>query len=107
MSDRCPLGYLLMKKTDCLFSEIQNLCNAASDWLIQKSMTQLKPVRKYPVPVVTFCVLTAEPVYPFRGKGEGIKSRTNARNSGPKSATKFYQQNIAIKHVSSLNLDQL
>ena len=25
-----------MKKSDCLFSDIQNLCNAASDWLIKK-----------------------------------------------------------------------
>ena len=25
-----------MKKNDCLFSDIQNLCNTASDWLIQK-----------------------------------------------------------------------
>ena len=25
-----------MKNNDCLFSDIQNLCNAVSDWLIQK-----------------------------------------------------------------------
>ena len=25
-----------MKNDDCLFSDIQNLCNAESDWLIQK-----------------------------------------------------------------------
>ena len=25
-----------MKNNDCLFSEIQNLCNAESDWLIKK-----------------------------------------------------------------------
>ena len=30
---------------------------------------------------------------------EGIKPGTNARNSGPKSGTKFCQQNIAIKHA--------
>ena len=33
-----------------------------SDWLIQKSIIQLKPTRQYPVPVVTSCVVTAEPV---------------------------------------------
>ena len=25
-----------MKNNDCLFSDIQNLCNAESDWLIKK-----------------------------------------------------------------------
>ena len=25
-----------MKNNDCLFSDIKNLCNAVSDWLIQK-----------------------------------------------------------------------
>ena len=25
-----------MKNNDCLFPDIQNLCNAVSDWLIQK-----------------------------------------------------------------------
>ena len=25
-----------MKKSDCLFSDIRNLCNAVFDWLIQK-----------------------------------------------------------------------
>ena len=43
------------------FSDIQNLCNAVSDWLIQKSIIQLKPTRQYPVPVVTSSVI-AEPV---------------------------------------------
>ena len=33
-----------------------------SDWLIKKSINQLKPTRQYPVPVVTSCVITAEPV---------------------------------------------
>ena len=51
-----------MKNNDCLFSDIQNLCNAVSDWLIKKSIIQLKPTRQYPVPVVTSCVITAEPV---------------------------------------------
>ena len=52
-----------MKNNDCLFSDIQNLCNAESDWLIQKkSIIQLKPTRQYPVPVVTLCVITVEPV---------------------------------------------
>ena len=51
-----------MKNNDCLFFDIQNLCNAVSDWLIKKSIIQLKPTRQYPVPVVTSCVITAEPV---------------------------------------------
>ena len=51
-----------MKNNDCLFSDIQNLCNAVSDWLIKKSIIQLKPMRQYPVPVVTSCVRIAEPV---------------------------------------------
>ena len=42
-----------MKNNDCLFSDIQNLCNTVSDWLIKKSIIQLKPTRQYPVPVVT------------------------------------------------------
>ena len=50
-----------MKNNDCLFSDIQNLCNAVSDWLIQK-IIQSKQTRQYPVPVVTSCVITAEPV---------------------------------------------
>ena len=41
-----------MKNNDCLFSDIQNLYNAVSDWLIKKSIIQLK---QYPVPVVTSC----------------------------------------------------
>ena len=51
-----------MKNNDCLFSDIQNLCNAVSDWLIKNSIIQLKPTRQYPMPVVTSCVITAEPV---------------------------------------------
>ena len=51
-----------MKNNDCLFSDIQNLCNAVFDWLIQKIIIQLKPTRQYPVPVVTSYVITAEPV---------------------------------------------
>ena len=31
-----------MKKNDCLFSDIQNLCNAASDWLIKKINNPIK-----------------------------------------------------------------
>ena len=48
-----------MKKTDSLFSDIQDLCNAGSDWLIKKSIIQLKPTIQYPAHV---CVTTAEPV---------------------------------------------
>ena len=50
-----------MKNNNCLFSDIQNLCNTVSDWLIKKSIIQLKPTRQYPVPIVTSCVITAEP----------------------------------------------
>ena len=31
-----------MKKSDCLFSDIQNLFNAASDWHIQKINNPIK-----------------------------------------------------------------
>ena len=31
-----------MKKSDCLFSDIQNLYNAASDWLIKKINNPIK-----------------------------------------------------------------
>ena len=31
-----------MKNNDCLFSDIQNLCNAASDWLIKKINNPIK-----------------------------------------------------------------
>ena len=31
-----------MKKNDCLFSDIQNLCNAAPDWLIKKINDSIK-----------------------------------------------------------------
>ena len=52
-----------MKNVDCLFSDIQNLCNAVSDCLIKKkSIIQLEPTGQYPVLVVTSCVITAEPV---------------------------------------------
>ena len=27
---------ILMENNDCLFSDIQNLCDAVSDWLIKK-----------------------------------------------------------------------
>ena len=42
-----------MKKSDCLFSDIQNLCSAASDLLIQKINNPIKTIQ-YPVPVVTY-----------------------------------------------------
>ena len=35
----------------------------------------------------------------YNWSGEGIKSGTNARNPGPKSGTKFCQQNISVKHA--------
>ena len=51
-----------MQNNDHLFSDIQHLCSAMSDWLMQKSIIQMKPTRQYPVPVVTSCEITAEPV---------------------------------------------
>ena len=36
-------------------ADIQNLCNAASDWLFKKkTIIQSKPAIQYPVPVVTY-----------------------------------------------------
>ena len=65
-----------MKNNDCLFSDIQNLCNAVSDWLIKKkSIIQLKPTRQYPVPVVTSCVITAEPVKKFSSSVRFVSGR--------------------------------
>ena len=58
---------ILMKNNECLFSDIQNLCNAVSDWLIKKkSIIQLKPTRQYPVSVVISCVITAEPANAYK-----------------------------------------
>ena len=51
-----------MTKDDCLFSDIQNLCNAVSDWLTQKINNTIETNETYPVPVVTSCMITAEPV---------------------------------------------
>ena len=51
-----------MKSNDCLFSDIQILCNDVSDWLIKKINNPIETNAQYPVPVVTSCVITAEPV---------------------------------------------
>ena len=50
-----------MRNNDCLCSDIQNLCNAVSDWLIQKINNPIETTET-PVPVVTSRVITAEPV---------------------------------------------
>ena len=47
-----------MKNNDCLFSDIQNLCNAASDWLIKKNNNPVKANET----ISCACVMTAEPV---------------------------------------------
>ena len=88
---------ILMKNSDCLFSDIQNLCNAESDWLIKKTTTkksilQLKPTRQYPVPVVTSCVITAEPV----------NKRSNSINaflSSSESVNGIFLKYILVIHV--------
>ena len=51
-----------MKNDDCLFSDIQNLCKAVSDWLIQKINNPTETNVTIAVPVVTSCVITAESV---------------------------------------------
>ena len=51
----------MKKNNDCLFSDIQNLCNSVSDWLIQKISNPIE-TNNTPVPVVTSCVITVEPV---------------------------------------------
>ena len=52
-----------MKKNDCLFSDIQNLSNAASDWLIK---TINNPIRTKLDNILCLlshvCAITAEPV---------------------------------------------
>ena len=45
-----------MKNNDCLFSDSQNLCNAVSDWLIQKINNPIETNE------TISCVITAEPV---------------------------------------------
>ena len=45
-----------MKNNDCLFSNIQILCNTVSDWLIQKINNPIEPNE-----TISY-VITAEPV---------------------------------------------
>ena len=80
-----------MKNNDCLFSDIQNLSNAVSDWLIQKtSIIQLKPTRQYPVPVVTSCMITTEPVNAYKVLSR-VLPNCSAHTSPMGSATAGYQ----------------
>ena len=79
-----------MKNNDCLFSDIQNLCNAVSDWLIQKSIIQLKPTRQYPVPVDTSCVITAERINAYKVLSRGL-SNCSVHTSPLESAIAGYQ----------------
>ena len=44
---------ILMKNNDYLFSDIQNLCNAVSDWLIQKFNNPIETETISCVPVVS------------------------------------------------------
>ena len=57
---------ILMINNDCLFSDIQNLCNAVSDWLIQKINNPIETNETISC-VVTSCVITAEPVNAYKG----------------------------------------
>ena len=81
---------ILKEKSDCFFSDIQNLCNAVSDWLIQTSIIQWKPTRQYPVPVVTSCVKTAEPVNAFKVLSR-VLPNCSAHTSPLESAIAGYQ----------------
>ena len=49
-----------MKKNDCLISDIQNLCNAVSDWLIQKFNNPIKTDKT--ISYAFICLVTVEPV---------------------------------------------
>ena len=62
-----------MKNNDCLFSDIQNLCNAVSDWLIPKINN----------PVVTSCVITAEPVNLITHIFDRPHDKTNTMTCAP------------------------
>ena len=59
---------ILMKNNDCLFSDIQNLCNAVSDWLIKQINNPIETKETVSCAWVHIytCVITAEPVK-FRG----------------------------------------
>ena len=82
---------ILMKNNDCLFSDIQNLFNAVSDWLIKKkSIIQLKPTRQYSVPVVTSCVITAEPINAHKVLSR-VLPNCSAHTSSLESAIAGYQ----------------
>ena len=60
-----------MKNNDCLFSDIQNLCNAVSDWLIKKINNSIETnetiscacwlvVLRLNVPVNNFSVMSGQ-----------------------------------------------
>ena len=49
-----------MKNSDCLFSDIQNLCNAMSDWLIQKINN---PIETNETISCSCCHIVNRPVY--------------------------------------------
>ena len=52
-----------MKNNDCLFSDIQKLCNAVSDWLNKKTNNPIEPNETISCGYCHIaCVITAEPV---------------------------------------------
>ena len=83
-----------MKNKDCLFSDIQNLCNAVSDWLIQKINNPMKPTRQYPVPVVTSYVITAEPVN-LNIKLQNVGCTLNVKHQNTRFHSDCKLQNVA------------
>ena len=51
-----------MKNNDCLFSDIQNLCNAVSNWLIQKINNPIETNETISCACCHICVITSKPV---------------------------------------------
>ena len=71
--------------------------------LFKKSIIQLKPTRQYPVPVVTSCVITAEPVK-YRAMRTMYRPQSNADKS-----MKYDQDNIGshysiVRHFLSISI---
>ena len=53
---------ILMKDNDCLFSNIQNLCNAVSGWLIKKINNPVETNETISCACCHIVLITAEPV---------------------------------------------
>ena len=79
----------LMENNDCLFSDIQNLCNAVSDWLIQKINN---PIETNETISCACChiVITAEPVNAYKVLNR-VLPNCSAHTSPLESAIAGYQ----------------